>query len=112
MKQEEVMPLYDEMDNTGVQFSTESREIHSVLSAMDDALDTDLPDVLQRIADDGHAYSLHAYVKNELLALRRILRDNPNMYNHYKLLLESSLYGDLLEAQKQITEQLSKLQEL
>lgn len=109
MNANEIMSIYDEVDSAGVEYSSESREIHSVLSAMDDALDTDLPDVLQRIADDGHAYSLHAYVKNELLALRRILRDNPNMYDHYLGLLEASLFNDLKATQKRISEQLAKL---
>lgn len=112
MEPNEIMSIYDEMDSAGFNASLETKEIHSVLTAIDDALDTDLPDALQCLAKEGHAYSLHAYVKNQLLALRRIIRDNPNLHNHYKLLLESSLYGDLQAAQKQITEQLSKLQEL
>lgn len=112
MNPNDIMNFYDEVDSDGLNTSLETKEIYSVLTAINDALDTDLPNALQRMVTDGNAHSLHAYIKNELLALRRIRRDYPDMQNNYKLLLESSLYGDLQAAQKKISEQLLKLQEL
>lgn len=112
MNADEILNIYDELDSAGVEFSTESREVHSVLTALNDASDEDLPPVLQSLTDEGYAHNLHAYVKNELLALRRILRDDAEIKHRYTKKLVASLLDDVQIAKKQINEQYSKLQDL
>lgn len=112
MKQEEVMSIYDEIDENGITISKESIKNYSVLSAFDNAIDEELLQSLDKMASEDKAHTLHAYLKNALFALRSILQDSRNLRAVYSEKLRASLHTDLENAKKTISEQISKLQEL